>query len=327
MYNVSPAFLTKVKEGSRITSSKIGIGSGTIPPVFIGTDIIVDFEVESSIGSNNMPSIGSVVSNKLTLQLLNDDSLPTVLIGVPIRPFVAIDVVGDGSFEWIELGWFYADYSDVEKTYSMITISALDIMANYDRVRYDSALVFPATIQSVMAEMNTNYGITFATQTLPSVSLKTLPTNTVRQTIGLIASLITRNATINHIGQIEFKSLTSTGFTLDGDSYIDFKLKSDAIIKISQLSTVTDEESTPIIVGDSTGFALEFDNVNILDSAELQTVFDRQFPLSYYAYDMNSQGMPHIQVGDIIQLTDIEGVIRNLNIINHKLTFNGWIKK
>jgi hypothetical protein len=38
---------------------------------------------------------------------------------------------------------------------------------------------------------------------------------------------------------------------------------------------------------------------------------------------MRLQGMPHLEVGDVLQFTDKNSIIRNIVILSHKLTFNG----
>ena len=284
---------------------------------------IIDYTIESSFGSNNIPTIGGVVANKLILQLTNDSRMPEVLIDTPIRPYVSIDIDGLGNYEWVKLGEFYAEYSDVVKSKLTIKIDSFDIMTRYDGYRYDTSLTFPATIQDMINEINTTYNITFAIQTLPSMSFSFAPTGTVRQIIAMIASLITTNATINSIGEVEFRFKNDSGFTMNADNYIDFKLTSDSIINISEIIIPTEESEVSIVSGNTSGFALAFENDAILDSAALAVVYAREFPYSFYAYDMKAQGMPHLEVGDTIEFTDVENVIRTLHIVNHSFSFNG----
>ena len=284
---------------------------------------LIDYTMESSFGSNNIPTIGGVVSNKLSLNILDDSRIPEVLINTPIRPYVSIDIDGLGNYEWVRLGEFYAEYSDVVKSKLTIKIDSFDIMTRYDEYRYDTSLAFPATIQDMINEINTTYNITFASQTLPSMSFPFAPTGTVRQIIGMIASLITTNATINSLGEVEFRFKNDSGFTMNADNYIDFKLTSDSIINISEIIIPTEEIEVSIVSGNTSGFALAFENDAILDSETLDVVYAREFPYSFYAYNMSAQGMPHLEVGDTIEFTDVENVIRTLHIVNHSFSFNG----
>jgi hypothetical protein len=344
MFDITSNFLTEIKKSTRTVNARIGIGdilydiNGSLlydindeqlystenPEVFMDTDTIVGFDIESSFGSNNIPTLGGVISNKLILEFVNTVDIPSILVGEPLVVFVGIDV--NGIFEWVQMGTFYPSYGDVVKGKLTTKLEAYDVMIDYDSYRYDSALAFPATIQDMISEITTDYGIVFEIQTLPSVSFPTKPIGTVRQVIGMIASLCTTNATINCYGEVSFKFLTYSGFGFDADNYIDFKLTSDTIVRLSQLSITTDDEEVDIIAGDGTGFALEFENSAITNSSELQTVLNREFPLEFYAYKLTAQGMPHLQVGDTIEFTDSLNVIRTLAIVNHKFSYNGGMK-
>lgn len=318
MLNVSPAFLANIKDPSRTIDAKIDIGLVTID-----TTLLIDFSINSSFGSNNIPTIGGVVANKLTLQLINDVKIPEILIDTPIVPYVAIVIDEIGTYEWVRLGEFYAEYSDITKTKTTIKIESFDIMPQYDELRYDTNLIFPVTIQEMINEINITYNVPFAIQTLPSVSFPYPPTGTVRQIIGMIASLITTNATINSLGEVEFRFKNVSGFTMNADNYIDFNLTSDSIINISEITVPTEESEVSIVSGNTSGFSLALENDAILDSETLDTVYAREFPYSFYAYDMKAQGMPHLEVGDTIEFTDVENVVRTLHIVNHLFSYNG----
>lgn len=285
--------------------------------------VIQNFDIEQSFGNNDLPTIGATVAGKLQLSLINDTRLPQVMVGVPIRPYVSIET-SSGVYEWVALGEYYADYSDVTKSKMTTKLETFDIMTEYGTTRYDSTLTFPATIQQVMTELQSNYNIVFASQSLPAYNIEVKPVDTtVRQVISMIASLCTRNAVINEIGQVEFRFLNASGFSLDANNYSDFKLTSDSIVKISQLQLSNGDNV--LAVGDDTGYALEFDNPNITSEAELQAVYDMAFPLQYYPYSMKVQGMPHLEIGDTITFTRVDGTVYTLPILKHKLRFTGGL--
>ena len=70
---------------------------------------------------------------------------------------------------------------------------------------------------------------------------------------------------------------------------------------------------------------IEFENENISSNAELKVIYDRMFPFTYPSYDLKVQGMPHLECGDIIKLTDKKSVLRSIPIGVHKLSFNGGL--
>ncbi len=319
MYNVSSAFLTKIKESSRKLKAKVIINEATLYE-----DTVIDFSIEGAFGSDNIPIIGGVTASKLTLNLINNANIPAIIINVPVKPYIAVEV-SEGTYEWVPLGVFYAEYSDIIKTDQSISMDCFDKFASYDEISYSSSLSFPATIEEMKIEITSKYGVTFAAQTLPSASFSEKPEGTLRQVLGQMAAVLTTNAVVNVLGEVEFRFLSESGFTMDSNNYIDFKLTSAAQVKISQLTIQAEEEENNFSVGDGSGYALKFENSGITNTSQLQTVFDRQFPLYFHAYSLKSQGMPHLQVGDKFNLTDKKNVVRSLTVVNHKLTYKGGL--
>lgn len=322
MYNVSATYLEKVVEPSRFIMAKVDIGG-----VILDETIISSFEVESSLGSDRMPTIGSSIASKLKLSLVKDDSIPAILINVPIKPYVGVETSTE-VVEWIPLGVFYANVGDVIRNKRTIDIDCFDRMPDLDTLEYTSNLTFPATIQQMISEIETQHSIVFDTQTLPTVSFDTKPEGNVRQVITYIASLISRNVVVNRTGKFEFRFINTIApatFTFSGDSYIDFSLLSDSMVKISQLS-VTGSEGEPIVSGDATGISLVFENPAITSQAILDTVLARAYPLTFNAYTMTCQGFPHIDCGDSLQFTDVDGVVRTIIIAEHNLRYSGGLK-
>ena len=320
MFNVSNDFLNKIKEPSRTIKGKVDING-----IELTGDTIIDFTIESSMGSNTLPSIGGVVSNVLNIKLLDDSNLPQVLIGVPIIPYVAIDMDGLGTYEWVKLGEFYADPSDVVKTKQTISITAFDIMVKFDSISYETTLEFPQPLENVITDIQTTYGLSFATFDFASygIIINTKPEGTMRQILGWIASLLTKNASIDENGDITFKYISTSGFAFNANNYITFNLLSDSIIEFTQLQIKKQTET--ITFGNASGFALNFENPLIENNTDLEVVYNREFPLSYYAYDMKTQGFPHLQVGDIVSFTDVFLNTRDLIITSHTLSFSGGL--
>lgn len=322
MYSVSANFLAKIKEPSRVVKARVDI-NGTV----IDESLIVNFEVENSMGSDKMPTIGGSVAGKLKLTVLTNVSIPAVLTGIPIKPSVGIEVT-TGVFEYVPMGVFYAKQGDVVRNKQTITIECFDKMPDMDLVEYSSTLTFPATVQDMIVEIATNYGIVFETKTLDTVSFPTMPTGTVRKVLTEIASLLSKNIKVNRSGKFEFvftQTVPSVTFTFNGDNYITFALLSDSMVRISQLR-VTREDGTELVSGNNTGLSLLFENPAIIDATGLDTVFNRVYPLDFYAYDMPMQGMPQIDAGDIITFTDINSVSRSVIVAEHKMTYSGGLK-
>ncbi len=317
MYSVSPIYLNKIKEPTRTVAIKVIIGDR-----ILDNTEIQSLNVEYTFGNNGIPAIGGVTSSKLSLELLRIGNTPSYFTTQTIKPSVAIDD-GIGNLMWVPLGTFYPNPDSIKRTDNKISIECFDIIESYSNVKYESGLKYPTSVTNVVNELKNKYKVIFKDVALPNVNVKVLPTGSIRDVLMIIAEILTANCLVNRDNEIEFRSFNTVEFNLDTNNYIDFTLKSDSNIKISKLICKKGEDIFQY--GDDTGATLEFENENISSNAELKVIYDRMFPFTYPSYDLKVQGMPHLECGDIIKLTDKKSVLRSIPIGVHKLSFNGGL--
>lgn len=317
MYSVSPIYLNKIKEPTRTVAIKVIIGDR-----ILDNTEVQSLNVEYTFGNNGIPAIGGVTSSKLSLELLRIRNTPSYFTTQTIKPSVAIDD-GIGNLMWVPLGTFYPNPDSIKRTDNKISIECFDIIESYSNVKYESGLKYPTSVTNVVNELKNKYKVIFKDVVLPNVNVKVLPTGSIRDVLMIIAELLTANCLVNRDNEIEFRSFNTVEFNLDTNNYIDFTLKSDSNIKISKLICKKGEDIFQY--GDDTGATLEFENENISSNAELKVIYDRMFPFTYPSYDLKVQGMPHLECGDIIKLTDKKSVLRSIPIGVHKLSFNGGL--
>ena len=317
MYSVSPIYLNKIKEPTRTVAIKVIIGDR-----ILDNTEVQSLNVEYTFGNNGIPAIGGVTSSKLSLELLRIGNTPSYFTTQTIKPSVAIDD-GIGNLMWVPLGTFYPNPDSIKRTDNKVSIECFDIIESYSNVKYESGLKYPTSVTNVVNELKNKYKVIFKDVVLPNVNVKVLPTGSIRDVLMIIAELFTANCLVNRDNEIEFRSFNTVEFDLDTNNYIDFTLKSDSNIKISKLICKKGEDIFQY--GDDTGATLEFENENIVSNAELKVIYDRMFPFTYPSYDLKVQGMPHLECGDIIKLTDKKSVLRLIPIGVHKLSFNGGL--
>ncbi|OBY11899.1 phage tail tip fiber protein [Clostridium paraputrificum] len=317
MYSVSPIYLNKIKEPTRTVAIKVIIGDR-----ILDNTEVQSLNVEYTFGNNGIPAIGGVTSSKLSLELLRIGNTPSYFTTQTIKPSVAIDD-GIGNLMWVPLGTFYPNPDSIKRTDNKVSIECFDIIESYSNVKYESGLKYPTSVTNVVNELKNKYKVIFKDVVLPNVNVKVLPTGSIRDVLMIIAELLTANCLVNRDNEIEFRSFNTVEFDLDTNNYIDFTLKSDSNIKISKLICKKGEDIFQC--GDDTGATLEFENESISSNAELKVIYDRMFPFTYPSYDLKVQGMPHLECGDIIKLTDKKSVLRSIPIGVHKLSFNGGL--
>ena len=320
MYNVSSTYLNKIKEPSRLTAIKVGIGDKILTNLEVQ-----NLSVEYSSGNDGLPAIGGATAAKLTLSLLRVGNTPSYYTTQSIKPSIAIDD-GVGNLMWVPLGTFYADPESIKRTDQTISIDCFDMMKRYESLAFESSLSYPASLKSVAGELTSKYGLVFADITqLPNANIKTKPTGSIRNTLSEMAELATANCLINRDNKIEFRKFIAVDFSLDINNYIDFSLKSDSNVKISKLVCKKDGDNPNLEYGDITGSTLEFENDSVSTVVELKTIYDRMYPFSYPSYNLKAQGMPHLECGDVITLTDKKNIVRRIPIVSHKISYNGGI--
>lgn len=294
--------------------------------------VLCDFNIDSSLGNGNLPSIGSTISNKLTLEIINDMVIPQTLIGKTLRPYVGIDTTGNSVVnEWVKLGEFKADYDGVDIGKLTTTLEAFDMMAAYMNTPFNPTIGLVMTVQGVLDELATTHGLRFATQTgLPTTTAITIvPKGSIRQVLSEMASLMSTNATMDADGCVKFvfmNTIPQATFEMGLDNYSDFKLQPDSIVSFTELILADGNNEVPWGYPDL-GYSLSFknDQVKLLD--DVKTIYNRIFPINYYAYTMKAQGMPHLELGDVVTFTYLKldgstGVI-TIPILKHKFTFKG----
>ena len=108
-------------------------------------------KIEEAVSSENSFDVGSVIINKCTISLYNDEELALDKYdfnGAKVKPYIGVKL-DNGNIEWIMRGTYVVD---IAKNVSFgITLECLDNMAKFDKV-YETELTYPATIYDVVKE-------------------------------------------------------------------------------------------------------------------------------------------------------------------------------
>lgn len=313
MYNVTNTFLSNVKLPTRSINVKATIGTG----IELVADDIISFSIDTTIGSSDVFTIGSVNTAKLTLKIVSNSKIPLSIVGIPICPYVSINS------EWVKLGTFYADMDSIKKTEQSVSIECFDVITKQAEQEYATNITFPTDTITLAKDLQRYVDFKDIAQISSRKVVGFKDKVTVRAVLSELALLSASNCISDRDGKIVFLKPSNTNFALDANNYIDFNLESDNDIKISKLAVGKDKEN--IECGDNTGKTISFKSDNVIDSTTLKAIYDLQFPYSYVPYSLKLQGMPHLDCGDIITLTDIKNVVRSLCIVTSKLQFNGGL--
>lgn len=308
MKNVSESFKEKIKKPFRRFSIRLSIGGTNYDENHIET-----FKITSSIGNSDMISLGAFVADNLQLSLINNENY-NFPEGAPITIFVALE----GEQE-LCLGKFYVQSDSVEKTKMVTKVDAFGIAGKLAETEYTTNLTFPTSILNMINELETKYNLEFVNKdVLPNIQYKSKPAGTVRAMISEIAQLCCSNVRERfeklNVHQLEFVFASDTNEILTADNYFTFKRLSDTPIAFTKLyvekndvAIVDGEElkADDLAYGTDDGYCIKITNEHIENEAELKAMYNKNFPYAFIPFECEMQGMPHIEVGDLIIINEV----------------------
>ena len=306
MKNVSDSFREKIKQPYRRFSVRATIGG-----VEYAAHNIETFKINSSIGNADMISLGAFVADDLQLSLINNADY---ILRKDMPLFIFVTLEGEQEFC---LGKFYID--KIEKTKMQTKIDAVGIAGKLSATEYTTSLTFPTSIINMITELESKHNIAFINkEAVPDIQYKSKPIGTVRAMISEIAQLCGANIRERFesldVHQLEFVFTSDTDEVLTADNYFSFKRLSDVPISITKLyvekndAAVVDGEeikADDLVYGTDDGYAVKITNEHIENETELKTLYDKSFPYTFIPFECELQGMPHIEVGDLIIINEL----------------------
>jgi hypothetical protein len=182
-------------------------------------------KIEDATGQSDSFSLGSAIINKLTLQINNlDDAYSDYdFTGAVIRPTVGLQL--SSTIETLSKGVFTAD--DPKVRGSVITLTALDNMAKFDKPFKDVSIAFPTTAQLLLMVVCSYCGVSLATTTFMNSDyvIQTRPMDDAincREIVSWIAQIAGCFARCNNQGALELKWYDTAMFeqtNLDGGNF------------------------------------------------------------------------------------------------------------
>lgn len=324
MYKVSPE-----AEEVLLSSSRTIRPYGYIGDYPLNETNVIDFTIERILSNNGIPGIGGAIAAKLELTLVKEE-IPQIS-KKPIN--IGIEVLVNDTFERIPLGTFFPSLESIKKTEQTLKVECFDRMTEYEKINYTTRLSYPMKIKQMCIELQERFNVSFANiESIPDdLVYNDIPMLNIRSILGEIAELLGANALMNRFDQVEFVTLSKEpDMTITADNYIEFLYSSEDKVTLAKLSCTGKLLTSKIVIPDEEdelieGIELTFTNDSIGNEKELQRIYDSFMPLTYQAYEMKLQGMPHVDVGDKITVINKHGDAIDIFVINHKLTYSGGL--
>ncbi|WP_315109734.1 carbohydrate binding domain-containing protein [Clostridium intestinale] len=310
MYSTSAAYKTEIKKPSRSFECKITIGDR----IYNNSDI-VNVTIDGNIQPSDGFMIGTTVSETLDLTLINSGD--TIYSTSQVKVEIGLKI--GQTIEYIPMGLFNID--DIEKTDYTTKITAFDNMIKFESA-YFSSLGDSPTLQQVVNELAAKTGVQF-TGSLPTYTVKKLEGFTCREIVGYVASICGGNAVITRDGKFTIVTLADVSLSIDPNNYINYK-REEVKYKVGKVTCRVGEEELSKGPLGTDSMELGFENPWITNNI-LQDIYTKLNGFNYLGYSMKWQGDLSLDVGDIVTVTDVKGVVRKHPVLSQKINYTGGL--
>lgn len=273
---------------------------------------IYEMNLEESVNPSDNFSIGTVCSNTFEIKLINTGDIFDNAI---VKPYVGL-YIGD-DIEYIPLGVFTVIKASVKGKF--INLECVDNMLGLEKV-YFSDLSYPANINDIAKEICKKAGVNFASK-LPNYRVNKIEGYSLREAIGIVASLCGSFARFNRIGDLEIKGYEFVKQELDPNNIFKLDIEADECFITKVIAKRGEDELSK---GSDEGISIVFNNPVITEEI-LDEIYKRYRSFRYIPYSLKWKGNPSIMAGDILNLTDLKGNKYNALVMDQKFTYKNGI--
>lgn len=338
MYNVSTAFHAAFADYGREIKAKVIFNGQTE----LDGEYVQEITATPAFDSSDGISIGSSCSGRCKIRIYKPDE-PLRLSGGYFVPYIGIytgggdtsavagvavagkAVVGtsggsaDG-VEYVPLGRYYIPADGIEDQKHSWDITGYDQMALLTD-QYAPQIDFPATPESMLADVCAQSGLTPPTVTFPDMTIESVFEGTIRQQLGWLAGLCGQSAHFDRDGNLVFKWYAKTTFQVSREQQYMSGLTrtADGLYTVSSLTTGTEDE--PITSGTGLGIT----STNPYMNQAVADLIQPELEISFQPCDVKWRCDPSVAVGDVIQVEGDTGEWLDVCVMEQEIHLYGGL--
>jgi hypothetical protein len=280
--------------------------------------VIVDFDIEYGITSEEEFELGTANLSKLTIRLRTRDIIPS---NAKIVPYVALSLANmtwndanytwdeadwtweGGKTEWLPLGEFFVDKRErINDVWEFVCYDKL-MFAN---AAYVSQLTYPATMQAVWDEICGRLGFTYDSSVVinPTYSIPAGPAGyTCKQVMAFIAGANGASVYAGRDGVIRFKRFTAEDtpvFEMTEADYIRVKQTNPTKTYTRLVVTYDTEDQLTYEAGTGDENHTLYLTNPLMTQQMVNNLLAQIDGFTYVPIEMDARGYPHLGVGDRI---------------------------
>ena len=241
-----------------------------------------------------------------------------------------IGLLVGNTYQWVKMGEYFINDIEIDRNRNTTTLELMDGMFKLNR-EYVTDLHFPAEVREVIQEICLKTGIELSNDYFGISAMRyhveQVPEGkklSFRDMLSAMTQMIGMSCFFNREGKMEIRDLTESNITINADSYFLHGLtKSEIEYQIAGITCKTDKKS--LTVGMKTGRSLELDNVFMTQSA-LNDLYYKLKNLTYYPYNLNSQGHLLLEVGQWVTIQTNKKETFKVPVLSQSFTFKGGLR-
>lgn len=311
---------------------------------------IIHYSCNSSIGSEGLP-LGGTESASYSLEINNVDPAtghkkynPAFFDGASVGVVVGIKHDGDSDYTNYSIGNWYVDNTEAPEQSVSITLNGYDALATSFEIKYtDAESAYPSTIGSLATAV-----CTAARERLDStnflnaaLSIAKMPTwgedVTARDILSYIAVCAGGYARVNEHGRIEIVSFADgEEYEIGPDLYFTFTPTGGSAFSFNciEAKTTTDAEdytryAIDSTIEDSPVNTIQIDYNPLLTGNIINSIVGEFSTkgLSMQAGTFEWGGDPTVKLGDIFNLTTLDGTVYRIMVTSLSFEYDGGFKQ
>ena len=297
------------------------------------SNMIMNFKYEGILGDSKTFTLGANATNIIDIEVYFPDGNENSFKGTTLEPIlelrteVLIENVLTEVWQEVPLGKFIVSEVSRQNT-STILLTAVDKMShdNYGNKIYESNISFPTNTISLLRDVAGRMSCSIENENdvpnFPIKEKKKINGKPLRKVLSYIACLYGGFVKINRKGNIEFFKTYDTGIKYDTNGGIKKITEGEPIMSISgikcqisptefiQVGTISETETIEIINYDMT-------------KENLNSIFDYYKGKKYYSVIYDGMINPALDPGDIITVSNMQGVDKKIMNQCISWTFTG----
>jgi hypothetical protein len=339
VYNgVTEAFQSKLAEPSRTFQARLINTANSGEVINDGFFSIKSYAQSNE--NNETISLGGTVSTYIEVEIYQPVYMVT---GKEYEYQIGLGL-DDGTFEYVPIGQFTAQKPKDDD--GKVTFTAYDRFVSRLGHLFASELTYPAEGKTILNEIQTKSGVSIANiSSLPdgvlipkrtSVSEADDNGNTsttyvnpfdgfsYRETIGYLALLYGKFATINRNGAVELRWYTDSGYRVGGTMSYDDIVCAETAFEVKYVQcTIGDDSKNPLISGSgATGISA---SAPVMTQALLDGIYGKVGGMKFLPTTLTYQGDPRLELGDIITVVKRDGTEVKVPVMMLNLDYDGGL--